>query len=253
MPTADPSAFKTAMLGQKARGRLGDDLRGKDALLATLCTNARAFPAGHQLTIEGDEAAPVLCVIDGWLIQSKSLADGQTLIIDFVLPGDIVSVAAADGATAASQVDALTDVVVATLGTAQWDGMKRDWPALDGLAVRLAAASRARISERMLRLAKGSAPTRIAYALMEMWLRLQAIGRAPAHGFHLPLTQQHLGDFTGLSSVHVCRTMRRLAHDGIIRVENHMDIGIRDLAALARIAGIDPEELSREIAPAPAA
>ena len=40
-----------------------------------------------------------------------------------------------------------------------------------------------------------------------------------------------------------------MARQGIIAVEDHMDIRIFDVAALAEIADIEPEALSREIVP----
>ena len=63
----------------------------------------------------------------------------------------------------------------------------------------------------------------------------------------MPLGQQQLGDFTGLSSVHVCRTLRRLNRIGVIRTGDHMDILIRDLPALADLAQVDLAALRKEI------
>jgi CRP-like cAMP-binding protein len=101
----------------------------------------------------------------------------------------------------------------------------------------------------MLRLGKGSAETRIAYAIIELCIRLGMIGKVPDCGFHIPLTQQQLGEFVGLSSVHVCRTMRRLTRLGVISMEGHMDITIHNMDALAEIAGVDPDALENEIIP----
>ena len=63
----------------------------------------------------------------------------------------------------------------------------------------------------------------------------------------MPLGQQQLGDFTGLSSVHVCRTLRRLNRVGVIWTGDHMDITIKDLPALAELAQVDLAALRKEI------
>ncbi len=53
----------------------------------------------------------------------------------------------------------------------------------------------------------------------------------------------------GLSSVHVCRTLRRLKRHGIVETEEQMDVLIRDMEALAIAAKADPEELRKQIIP----
>ena len=222
-----------------------------DKLGAKLTRNARDYKAGQPIALEGEEIASVLCVLDGWIALSKTLEDGERQIIDFGLPGDIVTAVAADGTTSCLEIEALTEVSVAALTHADWERMQSASPALREMADHLAAASNARLSERMLRLGKGSAPVRIAYALLELCVRLRSIGQTQDHTFHLPLTQQHLGEFTGLSSVHVCRTLRRLSRQQIIQTEDHLDIKIIDLAALSDLAGISPDWLQAEIVPAP--
>ena len=84
---------------------------------------------------------------------------------------------------------------------------------------------------------------RIAYVLIELCIRVGGRGTGCDGEFHVPLGQQQLGDFTGLSSVHVCRTLRRLNRVGVIWTEDHMDITIKDLPALAELAQVDLETL----------
>ncbi len=230
------------------RSQATDPKRGQPFQCA-LAAHARGFKAGQELTFEGDAAAPVLCVLSGWLRLSKSLADGQRQIIDFLLPGDFVASASADGTASTLQIDALTDAEVAIFSEIQWTRMKRNRPDLHWQAIHLSAASRARLAERILRLGKGGAQMRIAYALLEFCLRLKATRGSANCKFQMPLNQQQIGDFTGLSSVHVCRTMRRLVDSGIISIHGHLEIRINDVAALSKLAGTDVQQLSREIMP----
>ena len=106
-----------------------------------------------------------------------------------------------------------------------------------------------RMSERMLRLGKGDAESIIAFALCELCLRSTGLSLREVEEFHIPMTQQQLGDLCGLSSVHICRTLRRMARNGILNVRNHMDVTIHDVDTLAEIAEIDPDELRKEIMP----
>jgi len=204
---------------------------------------------GTRLRCEGDESNALFYVADGWLAVSKSLEDGERQILDFILPGETYDPTAADGRTSFVEIEALSDAVVVTTDRAVWARLLRHYRDLwDAESLRDIAAH-ARQSERMLRLGKCSAETRVAYALIELCLRLSACATPNASAFHVPLGQQQLVDFIGLSSVHVCRTLRRLARQGIITTGDHMNITIHDVAALADLAGVDLAVLRAEIIP----
>jgi hypothetical protein len=57
---------------------------------------------------------------------------------------------------------------------------------------------------------------------------------------HLPLTQEHIGDATGLTGVHVNRVLNDLREDGIIAFR-YRRLQILDPDKLVEVAGIDPQ------------
>ena len=202
---------------------------------------------GQVLVMEGAETDSVLCVLSGWLSQSKCLPEGEIQIVDFGLPGDIVEAGATGGFVSAVNIEALTDAKVAVVPAPTWEAMKPSRPDLNRIISSIRAAARARLAERMLRLGRGRAVMRMAYALLELNVRLEAIGQATAGKFHLPMNQRVLGDFVGLSSVHVCRTLGQLVGSEVIEVEGHMTIQIRQIEVLADMAGVDLQTLQFEI------
>ena len=218
-------------------------------LLAEFDHHVHKFSKDCTLLLEGDPCQMVYCVLDGWLSLSKSLEHGQTQIIDFALRGDIVDPATADGETSSVTINGLTPGTLASLHRSTWEKMITDWPELRQWLYKKDAARQARHSERMLRLGKGTAEMRVAYALLELHLRVSTLSGSALPEFHIPMTQQQIGDFVGLSSVHVCRTMRRMSRNGILAMCDHMDIRILNPQALSRIAGVDHERLKREIVP----
>lgn len=217
---------------------------------SVLKAHKHGFQAGRILKLEGDHSLSTYCVLDGWLALTKSTKDGQRQIIDFVLPGDIMNPASADKTTSAMQIEVLSYAKVSVIPNTTWEKLKLDVPVLQARENRIIASAISRMAERMLRLGKGTAEMRIAYSLIELCLRLRAIGKADSDRFHVPLTQQQLGEFSGLSSVHVCRTMRRLLRQKILRADGQMDIVICDLDQLCEMAGIDLDALRSEIIPA---
>lgn len=206
--------------------------------------------AGSILTLEGDESHIVFFLLSGWLAISKSMEDGGRQIVDIALAGEMIDSRSANAGTSAVQIEPLTYVKYAAIPDDAWARLLDDYPEIRRMLDRNTGAALTRMSERMLRLGKGSAESRIAYALIELCVRSSAVGLVDGSAFHIPMTQQQLGDFTGLSSVHVCRTLRRLERNRILSVTDHMDIAIHDTAALAEIAEIDPEALRNDIVPA---
>jgi len=207
----------------------------------------RAVAKGTILKSEGDESHSRLYVAEGWLAASKSLEDGDQQIIEFILPGETYDPTAADGKTSFLQIEALCDAVIASIDKTAWALLLHEDQDLRNAERERDLAAQARQSERMLRLGQASAETRIAYVLIELCIRVSGGDAQCDIEFHVPLGQQQLGDFAGLSSVHVCRTLRRLNRAGVIRTGDHMDILIQNLPALAELAKVDLAALRNEI------
>ena len=87
-----------------------------------------------------------------------------------------------------------------------------------------------------------SAYQRIAHVLCEVFARLEAVGLVEANSFALPVTQAELGDATGLSTVHVNRTVQELRAAGLITMEGGR-VTIEDVRRLRSAGDFDPTYL----------
>ena len=90
---------------------------------------------------------------------------------------------------------------------------------------------------------RAPAQTRFAHLLCELLLRLQAVGQAQDRRFHLPLTQQTLGDMLGISTVHVNRTLQDLRAEGLVTWNGGV-VEILGWDRLQEIAEFDPTYLN---------
>ena len=234
--------------GQISRLHGPPDVEGTAGFPPDLLERARFVRAGSELAFEGEPSDCSTAVIEGWISLSKMLDDGRRQIIDIILPMDVAIPVAGDGQTCSCTVRALTDAIVAIIGgpLAAKPAHLRDFTVRDMES--LTAAARARQAERLLRIGQGNAYERVAHALLELFVRLHAIRRTSGTCFHLPITQQHFGEFVGLSSVHVCRTLHRLIRNGVID-QHGRDIVIHDLDALAAIARVNLERFRGDILP----
>ena len=64
--------------------------------------------------------------------------------------------------------------------------------------------------EWVVNVGRRDAYARIAHVLCEVYVRLRAVGLVNGQAFEMPITQAELGDATGLSTVHVNRTLQEL-------------------------------------------
>jgi len=202
---------------------------------------------GKVIVREDDFSDRSIILLEGWIAFSKMLPDGETQIIDVVLPGDFALIGAANAPVAACSVEALSDVRFINILPSYANGPEPEKAKLRELMFGEIIRTQARTAEMLLRMGKGVAANRLAYALLELYVRLDAVGLVKDNGFAFPMTQQKIGEFTGLSNVHVCRTMRRFERDGIISHPTQFDIVLDDIDALCKIAGIDLDSLQHQI------
>ena len=83
----------------------------------------------------------------------------------------------------------------------------------------------------------------------DLLAKVRAAGLTSSNTYDLPTTQEQLGDATGLTSVHVNRTMQHLRRSGLISCSKQ-SITIEDWAGLTLAGGFDPAYLHHEAAAA---
>lgn len=92
--------------------------------------------------------------------------------------------------------------------------------------------------EWTLNLGRRDAMSRMAHLLCEFAVRLDAAGVGRQQGYDLPMTQEEMADSLGLTTIHVNRTLKALAHDGFIR-RTARSVTIMDWPRLAVLGDFD--------------
>ena len=86
----------------------------------------------------------------------------------------------------------------------------------------LAATEERILDENLLSVGRRSAEERVAYYLLNLYVRADDIGLVTEGRVRFPFTQQHLADAIGLSLVHTNKTLKRLARSGLIQWEHRL-------------------------------
>jgi len=181
---------------------------------------ARWLAPREEIMSQGERPRAVHVIVDGWAVSTKQLIDGRRQIVNFLVPGDLCATNIYILDRADHALAALTHARVASIGAADFEAMMVASPRIARALWwnELSAASVQR--EWTTSLGQRNAYERIAHLLCELYMRLHAVGLTQRGGCEFPITQNDLADATGLTSVHVNRTIQQLRHDGLIELHD---------------------------------
>ncbi len=207
----------------------------------------RVLPAGSQLYRPGAACPELYNLLDGWVSLYRVLESGRCQILGFALPGAFLGFQPDLHGPMLHGAECITDVAVCIFP-------RRPFPALierhRGLAVQLAQMlSRDAIyaHDNLTNIGTRQAHARVAHLLLGLYMRLNG-GRLKAANqeVEIPLTQTHLADALGLTSVYVNVTLRQLREEGLLSFKRRRLL-ILDPVGLAAVADYDGEAVAQEI------
>jgi len=172
--------------------------------------------AGAGVVRVGDRPSRSFSVLRGLLATSKSVAGGDKQITCFHIPGDMPDLHGLHLDTMDSDIRALTDVQLAFMAHQDLRRLCDQHPRLAALLWRTTLVDAAIFREWVVNMGQRPAISRIAHVFCELMLRMEAVGLAFDRSCHLGLIQEDLGQATGLSLVHVNRTLQDLRGQGLI-------------------------------------
>ncbi len=213
------------------------------AELTRLCGQSiRNIPARLDLIREGDAPHFVYVILEGWAAHYRTLEDGRRHIVDFAIPGDICDLNLFILDRMDHSVCAITRLKVAEVGREAFHRVVTSFPNITTALWWVELVSKSIHREWILNVGQRSARERIAHLFCEMFLRLESVGLTHGFSCDFPLTQNDIGDTTGLTSVHVNRTIQELRRDGLVVLERQK-LTIPDMSALQAAGQFNPDYL----------
>jgi len=204
-------------------------------------------PPGDTLIRAGVSAEYSTLLVDGLLGRVFYMSEGKRQIVAMHVPGDFVDLHSMLLKRLDHDVIAMSEVRVALVPHAVLRTLTETEPHLARMLWLLTVIDAAIHREWIGRLGH-SAAVRIAHLLCELQMRFAVVGLTTPEGFPFDLTQADLGDMTGLTPVHVNRTLRKLREAGLAVIRDGF-ASIPDLRHLQEFAGFDPTYLYLEHRP----
>lgn len=196
--------------------------------------------AGTALFHQGEPFDYVLIVRSGWVVIYKVFEDGQRQIIRFALPGDLVGFEGTETAGMAYGAEAITDVTLCAIKHSVFFRVCGGSPQLAMNFANAVAREAFSAWNHLGALGQQSAQGRVANLLLDLHRRVVARCGADGPAVDLPISQVHIADATGLTSVHVCRTLKQMRQDGLLEFRKGKLV-LLDPQRLGDIAQLDPE------------
>jgi CRP/FNR family transcriptional regulator len=196
-------------------------------------------PAGRTLIRRDSKPAVFYTLYDGWAFQYMTVNAGRQ-ILHFCLPGDLVALQVPFYGRAPYNVQTLTDASLCVFETDKVERLFEAHPRLGYALARIAATEAALMDAHLATIGRRNAEARVAYLLCELYSRLKHRRMARENSCVLPLTQEHIADALGLSTVHVSRMLKAIYDDGLARLDRGQ-LTIYDFAGLCTRAELNTE------------
>lgn len=209
------------------------------AALLSLPHRLRTIERHGFVRREGDRTIDSCLLRSGFVLRHRTLADGSRQIVAIHLPGEFVDLPSAFLGTADYSAQAITQCDVAYLRHDVLKEIAFARPAIGQAMWRDTLIDTSIAREWIANVGRRDSRTRVAHYLCEMALRLEAAGLAARTAWELPLTQDQIADCTGLTAVHVNRTLKALTKSGLIGHAGR-SVTIGDWRKLARAGDFKP-------------
>ncbi|MBB3018623.1 CRP-like cAMP-binding protein [Microvirga lupini] len=199
----------------------------------------RRLGSREDIFREGDKPRHINLILDGWACRYKVLEDGRRQITALLIPGDLCDVHMFILTRMDHSVGAITPLSVAEIPTDTILEITHGSARLSRAFWWNSLVEEAIAREWVTNLGQREAIERVAHLFCELFLRLRSVGmtnsQASCPSFELPVTQEQLADATGMSTVHVNRTIQEMRERGLI-VWKGKTVTIPDLEALQDVA-----------------
>jgi CRP-like cAMP-binding protein len=191
---------------------------------------------------DGQVASHSCLLLSGLAYRQKLTKEGGRSISAVHMAGDIVDLQNSLLGKADHSVQALTGAEVAYIPRDAILEIAFRHPVI-GMAMWYDTLVDASIfREWILNNARRKGPARIAHLLCEFGVRLEALGLGDRSNYEFPMTQEQVGDATGLTPIHVNRSLKQLAERGLItRTARHVTVA--DWSSLAASGDFSDEYL----------
>ena len=203
---------------------------------------SKTYPRGKTIIREGDKVEQIHLVTDGLATRSKTLADGSRQLMAFLVPGDLCDVEVFVLEAMDHDNVALSETSCALIPASEMEQLLTESSNLTRAIWWSTMTDSAVLREWIVNHGRRDARERIAHMFCELLIRYRIVGQGLGDSVPFPLTQEELSEASGMTPVHVNRTLQQLRSEGLVEL-NQKVLTVLDFAGLSEAAQYDPTYL----------
>jgi len=210
--------------------------------ILSLTGETQRFGTHFDIVLPGHTVEGACLVAKGLVARYDQMLDGQRQITSFYIPGDMCDLHSVVAPKASWSITAVSPVTIVRVPHRQLIDRCIHYP---GIAIgfwRDGTADASVFAKWVGNLGRKNAKARIAHVMCEMGMRNEAAGLGERTSYELPTTQEQLGEATGMTTVHVNRSLQEIRREGLLNFRSGR-VEIHDWDALTHIAEFDPSYL----------
>ena len=215
--------------------------RAAEQALLDLRGQVDQVDANSDIVRPGESTDHACLVAKGLTARFDQMQDGRRQIVSIYIPGDMCDLHSVPMPTTGWGLEALTATTVLRVPHGDLRQLALDYPQLGFAFWRDTIVDGSILGKWVGNVGRRRALPRLAHLLCELGIRMEQAQLGTRTQFILPATQNHLADATGLTPVHLNRTVRSLRAEGVTFAGRTVRVERWD--ALASLAEFDPTYL----------
>lgn len=165
---------------------------------------------------EGERPTACVILLSGFAYRQKVTGEGGRQIVAVHIPGEPLDFQNLFLDESDHSVQMLTPGNVAVIPMKPLQELARSRSGVGHAILVNTLVDASVFREWLLNIGRRDAATRLAHLLCEFAIRMEGQNLIPEYGYELPMTQEQLADATGLTPVHINRTLKHLEAQGLI-------------------------------------
>lgn len=208
------------------------------------------YARGKRIVAAGQKPTSSFLIMDGFATSSKPTAAGNEGVTAIHIAGDMPDLFGLYLQVIDTNMRAASECSIAFVDHSAVKHVIAAYPRLNGALWRMTLVDAAVLREWIINVGHRPSRARLAHLFCEVMLRLGEVDRAIDMTCQFPFTQAALGEVTGMSAVHMNRSLQDLRTAELINFDGRT-LKILDFAALAEEGDFDAEYLHLPGSPAP--
>jgi CRP-like cAMP-binding protein len=214
----------------------------EQAAILNLRSRAVQVASHRDIIAPGGMTSSACLVVEGLVARFDQMADGLRQFTSLYIAGDMCDLHSVVSPTAGWGLQAITNTTILRIFHADLRELAVRHPAIAFAFWRQTVVDASILAKWVSNVGRRDARSRLAHLFCELGLRMELAGIGSRTDFPLPMTQSHLADALGLTSVHVNRTLQTMRHDGLVVTENRR-VRVGRWSELVHVAEFDPQFL----------